>query len=81
MSAESPFKCVECGSEHCAEEMQVGVKYAGENPWAYIAAREVCYSCKSVQPRALARRWNNESFDEARQVWHERYRQLAPRYL
>ena len=80
MTVEDPFVCVECGGLRCAEEMQVAVKYSDENPWSFIAARDVCYDCKSIQPRALSRRWNVNSYDEAKKIWCEKFRENAPKY-
>lgn len=74
MSAEAHFICIECGGTRCAEEMHVGVKYSGDSPWSYVAARDVCYDCKTVQPRALSRRWNAISYDYAKVVWNEKFK-------
>jgi hypothetical protein len=80
MSSEETFICVECGGTMCGEEMQVGVKYYGDNPWSYVAARDVCFDCKTVQPRALSRRWNAATMNEARALWVEKFKASAPKY-
>ena len=75
-SAEKEFICLECGSRRCGEELQVGVKYAGENPWAYVAARDVCFDCGTEQPRALARRWNHATVEDAKATWVENFKNV-----
>lgn len=77
-SSEQEFICLECGSQRCAAELRVGVRYCGDNPWSYVAARDVCHDCKAVLPRPLARRWNGESLESARSVWLERYEGSYP---
>ncbi|WP_447593119.1 hypothetical protein [Aquipseudomonas campi] len=73
-AVESEFICLECGSKNSIEQIHVGVKYIGENPWSYVAARERCGNCEVILPRALARRWNNESLEQAREIWLLKYK-------
>lgn len=73
---ENEFICLECGFKSSNEQIHVGVKYSGENPWSYVAARERCGSCNVIFPRALARRWNNESLESAREIWLTKYKNV-----
>ena len=77
---ENDFICLDCGSTECGEEMQVGVRYSGDDPWSYVGARDACRACGVVLPRALARRWNGQTLDEAKAIWSEKYRSTSPRW-
>lgn len=71
---EKPFSCPECGGHRAAGDIMVGVKYSGENPWSYVAARETCGDCGTEIPRSLSRRWNLETAEEARAIWIDKFR-------
>lgn len=75
---EKPFICPECGGTHAASWSRVGVKYLGDNPWDYVAARETCGDCGVEVPRSLSRRWNVETAEEARAVWREKFMNVGP---
>jgi hypothetical protein len=75
---EQEFICLNCGSTRCDAELQVGVSYRGDNPWSYVAGRDVCHDCKTVLPRSLARRWNQETYESARAVWLEKFKDSYP---
>lgn len=76
---EKSFICPECGGTHAASWSRVGVKYLGDNPWDYVAARETCRDCGSEVPRSLSRRWNLETAEEAKAIWLEKFRAIGLR--
>jgi hypothetical protein len=75
---EQEFQCLNCGSTRCGAELQVGISYSGDNPWSYVAGRDVCSDCKAVLPRPLSRRWNQETYENARTVWLDKFKDSYP---
>lgn len=55
------------------------MKYLGDKPWDYVAARETCRDGGSEVPRSLSRRWNLETAEEANAIWLEKFRTIGLR--
>ena len=67
------FKCPECGSTEVASSLYVSTDWSvtGEalSPWSYVLQQIHCANCDEYIPSHLGERWNNISYEQAKEEW------------
>lgn len=71
------FICPECGSKQSGEEMMLSVpppRGKSKNPWDSVMQQIECNECKMIIPSHLGERWNNISYEKAKEEWKNLYK-------
>ena len=74
----SSFKCPECGEAKVASNLCVSTDWStgGEatSPWSYVLQQIHCANCDKYIPSHLGERWDNMSYESARNEWFNKYK-------
>ena len=68
----------ECGSTIIRSELNVstdlstGLGYSSH--WSYVLLQHECGGCSEYIPAHLGERWNNISYQDAKNQWHKIYK-------
>lgn len=70
------FICPECGNTEPGEETMVSPEFDINDPRTEVMQWLRCNQCGVNIPAHIAERWDNLTEEEARQAWHDKYRNL-----
>ena len=74
----SSFKCPECGSAEVASNLCVSTDWSitgkASDPWSYVLQQIHCANCDEYIPSHLGERWDNMSYESARNEWFNKYK-------
>ena len=65
----SNFICPECKSETYKSHIYVSTYPDPNDPWSHVLQQFKCANCNNFIPAHLALRWNDISFEKAREDW------------
>ena len=72
------FKCPECASTKIRSELCVSTDWStggnATSPWSYVLQQYCCEKCDNYIPAHLGERWNNITFENAKNEWLKKYK-------
>ena len=68
------FKCPECKSYKYKSHLYVSTEPNPDDPWSSILQQYECANCSNYIPAHLAERWDNISFEKAKEEWLIKYK-------
>lgn len=68
------FICPECNSTEYKSHLYVSTEPDPNNPWSSILQCYECAKCENYIPAHLAERWNNISYNKAKNDWKNIYK-------
>ena len=68
------FKCPECNSYKYKSHLYVSNEPNPDDPWSSILQQYECANCNNYVPAHLAERWDNISFEKAKEEWLNIYK-------
>ncbi len=68
------FICRECNSTEYKSHLYVSTEPDPNDPWSSILQIYECAKCENYIPTHLAERWNNISYNKAKDDWKNIYK-------
>ena len=68
------FKCPECASDKYKSHLYVSTEPNLDDPWSSVLQQYECANCNNYIPAHLAERWDNISFEKAKEEWLNIYK-------
>ncbi len=70
----SSFKCPECKSNTYKSHIYVSTYPDPNDPWSNVLQQYECANCNKYIPAHLAERWDDISFEKAKEEWINFYK-------